>query len=72
KIRKTIDVSVTSEQQTTALKMIFGKRDERGRTRHDSKSSATTPVSVAPAAAGAGGISSDAPKKPLSIDRAAD
>ena len=44
-IGKTIDVSVTSVLQTTAGKMIFGKWDERGAGRHDSKSS-SSPVPV--------------------------
>ena len=71
-IGKTIDVSVTSVLQTTAGKMIFGKWDERSVSRHDSKSSSSaSPVPVPPATA-SGGISSEAPKKALPIDRAAD
>jgi uncharacterized protein YacL len=71
-IGKTIDVSVTSVLQTTAGKMIFGKWDERGMGRHDSKSSSgVSPVPVVPAT-GTGGISSEVSKKPLPIDRAAD
>jgi uncharacterized protein YacL len=71
-IGKTIDVSVTSVLQTTAGKMIFGKWDERGVSRHDSKSSSPTSPVAAPPATGTSGISSDVPKKPLPIDRAAD
>ncbi|HVM92044.1 MAG TPA: PIN domain-containing protein [Terriglobales bacterium] len=69
-IGKTIDVSVTSVLQTTAGKMIFGKWDERTVSRHDSKTSTTSPVAV-PSASSPSGIS-EAPKKPLPIDRAAD
>ncbi len=71
-IGKTIDVSVTSVLQTTAGKMIFGKWDERGAARHDSKgSSSASPAPVTPPT-GTGGMSADVPKKPLPIDRAAD
>jgi len=69
-IGKTIDVSVTSVLQTTAGKMIFGKWDERSVSRHDSKTSTASPVAV-PSASSASGVS-EAPKKPLPIDRAAD
>src|ERR1700741_4018090 len=66
-IGKTIDVSVTSVLQTTAGKMIFGKWDERGTSRHDSKSSSgVSPVPGAPAT-GTSGISNEIPKKPLPI-----
>ena len=75
-IGKTIDVSVTSVLQTTAGKMIFGKWDERGTGRHDSKTG-NSPVPVgAPPVTGSSGISSGitdpAKKTPLPIDRAAD
>jgi uncharacterized protein YacL len=69
-IGKTIDISVTSVLQTTAGKMIFGKWDERGMGRHDSK--APPPVAMPPAP-GTSGPSSDPAKKPPSVaDRAAD
>jgi len=71
-IGKTIDVSVTSVLQTTAGKMIFGKWDERGGIRHDTKSSPSAATVPVPPAAGTGGIPSEVPKKPLPIDRAAD
>jgi len=59
---------VTSVLQTTAGKMIFGKWDERGTSRHDSK--ATPPPVAAPAVAT--GTGSDPAKKPAAADRAAD
>src|SRR6202050_152587 len=70
-IGKTIDVSVTSVLQTTAGKMIFGKWDERGTGRHDSKS---PPPVTAPPVSGTGGPPSDPAKKqtPAVADRAAD
>ena len=78
-IGKTIDISVTSVLQTTAGKMIFGKWDERGASRHDSKSISSAAAITAPVPAATGGISSsgmtsDVSKKsgPLPIDRAAD
>jgi len=73
-IGKTIDISVTSVLQTTAGKMIFGKWDERAYSRHDTKSSATTPVPVSTAPTSSNGSSSDALKKtgPMPVDRAAD
>jgi hypothetical protein len=53
--------------------MIFGKWDERGASRHDSKSSSSPVPVVVPSASSSGGSSSDALKKtPLPIDRAAD
>jgi len=68
-IGKTIDISVTSVLQTTAGKMIFGKWDERGMGRHDSKA----PPPAVPPAPGTVGSSSDPAKKPPSMaDRAAD
>jgi len=70
-IGKTIDVSVTSVLQTTAGKMIFGKWDERSTSRHDSKTSTSSPVPVS-SASSSGSVSSDPAKKPLPIDRAAD
>jgi len=71
-IGKTIDISVTSVLQTTAGKMIFGKWDERGTGRHDSKAS-PPPVTV-PTATGTNGPASDPVKKPTSavVDRVAD
>jgi hypothetical protein len=71
-IGKTIDISVTSVLQTTAGKMIFGKWDERGMGRHDSKGP-SPPVAVPPAS-GTGGSPSDPAKKPTPTvaDRAAD
>jgi uncharacterized protein YacL len=70
-IGKTIDISVTSVLQTTAGKMIFGKWDERGTGRHDSKS---PPPVTAPPVSGTGGPPSDPAKKqtPAVADRAAD
>jgi uncharacterized protein YacL len=70
-IGKTIDISVTSVLQTTAGKMIFGKWDERGTGRHDSKS--PPPVGV-PVTSATGGPPSDPGKKPTPAiaDRAAD
>jgi uncharacterized protein YacL len=69
-IGKTIDISVTSVLQTTAGKMIFGKWDERGAGRHDSKS---LPPVATPPVTGTGGAPSDPAKKPTSVaDRAAD
>src|SRR5215468_6012131 len=62
-IGKTVDIAVTSVLQTTAGKMIFGKWDERGSSRHDSKSGvviAAPPVS----ATGTNGPLSDPGKKP--------
>ena len=49
-IGKTIDVSVTSVLQTTAGKMIFGKWDERGGSRNDSRSGGSAVASPVPAA----------------------
>src|SRR5208282_1000293 len=71
-IGKTIDISVTSVLQTTAGKMIFGKWDERGISRHDSKAS-PPPVTV-PTTTGTNGPPSDPAKKPTSavVDRTAD
>ncbi|MGA2424261.1 MAG: PIN domain-containing protein [Terriglobales bacterium] len=81
-IGKTIDISVTSVLQTTAGKMIFGKWDERGTSRHDSRGASppplTVPLTVPPAtvppATGTTGPASDTAKKPASAiaDRAAD
>ena len=70
-IGKTIDISVTSVLQTTAGKMIFGKWDERGTGRHESKSS--SPV-AAPPVSGTSGPPSDPAKKqaPAVAERAAD
>jgi uncharacterized protein YacL len=70
-IGKTIDISVTSVLQTTAGKMIFGKWDERGSSRHDSKS---PPPVTPPPVSGTGGPASDPAKKqtPAVADRAAD
>src|SRR5206468_2040719 len=48
-IGKTIDVSVTSVLQTTAGKMIFGKWDERGGMRTDSRPAVPMTTSAAPA-----------------------
>ena len=63
-IGKTIDISVTSVLQTTAGKMIFGKWDERGASRHDTKGPAVpAPVSAPPAAA-TNGPPYDPAKKP--------
>ncbi len=72
-IGKTIDISVTSVLQTTAGKMIFGKWDERGTGRHDSKGTSPPPV-VVPPATGTSGAPSDPAKKPTPavVDRAAD
>jgi uncharacterized protein YacL len=47
-IGKTIDVSVTSVLQTTAGKMIFGKWDERGGMRTDSRPAVPVTTSVGP------------------------
>ena len=70
-IGKTIDISVTSVLQTTAGKMIFGKWDERGAGRQDSKGAVPTPV-VVPATP-AGGPPSDPLKKTATLaDRVAD
>ena len=63
-IGKTIDISVTSVLQTTAGKMIFGKWDERGPGRHDSKAPAPPPVAAPPAAATNGAPPSDPAKNP--------
>jgi uncharacterized protein YacL len=73
-IGKTIDISVTSVLQTTAGKMIFGKWDERGFGRHDSKSSSPHPVASSSSSGASGSSPSDPAKKqaPLAIDRAAD
>jgi uncharacterized protein YacL len=73
-IGKTIDISVTSVLQTTAGKMIFGKWDERGFGRHDSKSSSPPPVASSSSSGASGSSPSDPAKKqaPLAIDRAAD
>jgi uncharacterized protein YacL len=73
-IGKTIDISVTSVLQTTAGKMIFGKWDERGASRHDSKASTPGPVTVPPTTASSAGPPSDPGKKtaPLPIERAAE
>jgi uncharacterized protein YacL len=45
-IGKTVDIAVTSVLQTTAGKMIFGKWDERGNSRHDSKPSVPIPSAI--------------------------
>jgi len=72
-IGKTIDISVTSVLQTTAGKMIFGKWDERGMGRHDSKGTSPPPVVVPPATATSGAPSDPAKKPtPAVADRAAD
>lgn len=73
-IGKTIDISVTSVLQTTAGKMIFGKWDERGAGRHDSKGPAAPPPVAAPPAAATNGPPFDPPKKtaPAVNDRAAE
>ena len=71
-IGKTIDISVTSVLQTTAGKMIFGKWDERGGGRHDSKGASPPPIS-ATAVPVSNGVPSDPAKKPTpATDRAAD
>ena len=72
-IGKTIDISVTSVLQTTAGKMIFGKWDERGTSRHDRGSSPGAVVPV-PAPAPTTGSSPDVLKKqtPAVADGAAD
>ena len=69
-IGKTIDISVTSVLQTTAGKMIFGKWDERGAGRHDSKAPVPPPVAAPPVATN--GPPSEPAKKPAVVDRAAD
>jgi uncharacterized protein YacL len=74
-IGKTIDIAVTSVLQTTAGKMIFGKWDERGPSRHEAKAPAPLPAVAAPAAAATNGPPFDpAAKKPASTvtDRAVD
>ncbi len=70
-IGKTIDISVTSVLQTTAGKMIFGKWDERGTGRHDSKA---PPPAVVPPAVATNGPPSDPGKKPMPavVDRPVD
>jgi uncharacterized protein YacL len=72
-IGKTIDISVTSVLQTTAGKMIFGKWDERGGSRLESKGSTPLPVAVT-SPSGIGGPASDPAKKPSPAvaERAAD
>jgi uncharacterized protein YacL len=60
-IGKTIDISVTSVLQTTAGKMIFGKWDERGSSRHDSKS----PPPVTPPPVSGTDASSSRPRRRL-------
>ncbi len=63
-IGKTIDISVTSVLQTTAGKMIFGKWDERGGVRYESRPAvaAVTPVAAVP--------NSDAKKpQPIMLER---
>ena len=69
-IGKTIDISVTSVLQTTAGKMIFGKWDERGASRHDSKVS--PPPTTVPTVTATNGPASDPAKKPTTAvaDRA--
>ena len=47
-IGKTIDVSVTSVLQTTAGKMIFGKWDERGGSRNDTRQTMSAAAVIAP------------------------
>jgi uncharacterized protein YacL len=73
-IGKTIDIAVTSVLQTTAGKMIFGKWDERGPSRHEAKAPAPLPAVAAPAAATNGPPFDPAAKKPASTvtDRAVD
>src|SRR6202158_1188833 len=72
-IGKNTDISVTSVLQTTAGKMIFGKWDERGMGRHDSKGTSPPPVVVPPATATSGAPSDPAKKPtPAVADRAAD
>jgi uncharacterized protein YacL len=66
-IGKTIDIAVTSVLQTTAGKMIFGKWDERGPSRHEAKAPAPLPAVADPAAAATNGPPFDpAAKKPAS------
>ncbi len=71
-IGKTIDISVTSVLQTTAGKMIFGKWDERGISRHDIKVTSTAPL-TAPVPSGITGPPSDPAKKtaPAVVERPA-
>jgi len=72
-IGKTIDISVTSVLQTTAGKMIFGKWDERGPVRHDTKAVAPPSIAVPPASATSAPPSDPAKKPtPAVVDRAAD
>jgi uncharacterized protein YacL len=72
-IGKTIDISVTSVLQTTAGKMIFGKWDERGAGRHDSKGSSPPPITAPTASGSSAGLGSDPAKKaPAVAERAAD
>jgi uncharacterized protein YacL len=73
-IGKTIDISVTSVLQTTAGKMIFGKWDERGSGKIESKASGSAmapPNLTVTTATGTGGPVSDPGKKPTPVaDRA--
>ncbi len=71
-IGKTIDISVTSVLQTTAGKMIFGKWDERGGMRSDSRPLVSA-VPAAPSVPVAGVPSGEAKKpQPVMIERPAE